>query len=126
MTWGRDSIDEMGSVSLQVVAKNASDQDRLNEAVRGKIHRAFMTAALHGQLRGGNRENGLAQSIAEDRLDANRDGRIQRSELSGQFPGGEQLFNRFDENKDGVLDKVELEAARGRMNRLRDFRGGRR
>ena len=65
-------------------------------------------------------------TIAEDRLDANRDGRIQRSELSGQFPGGEQLFNRFDENKDGVLDKVELEAARGRMNRLRDFRGGRR
>ena len=126
VAWGRESFDEMGSVSLQVVAKNASDQARLNEAVRGKMRRAFVTAARNGQLGGGNRESGPAQSIADDRLDANRDGRIQRSELAGQFPRGEQIFNRLDENKDGVLDKVELEAARGRMNRLRNFRGGRR
>ncbi len=126
VTWGRESFDEMGSVSLQFVAKNASDQARLNEAVRGKTRSAFMTAARNGQLGAGNRDRGQEQSIADDRLDANRDGRIQRSELAGRFPRGEQLFNRFDKNHDGVLDKVELEAARGTMNRLRNFRGGRR
>ena len=48
-----------------------------------------------------------------ERMDANGDGLIQKSELGGGF--ADRMFERLDADKDGRISKAEAEAARGGM-----------
>lgn len=42
VTWGEESTDEMGSISLRVVARNETDRSQLEAAVQGHLIRAVM------------------------------------------------------------------------------------
>ena len=57
--------------------------------------------------------------------DANGDGKIQRAELPERMR--ERMFDRFDQNEDGVIDQDEIKALRERMQARRSGarRGGR-
>lgn len=88
--WGRQSGDEMGSVSLQVVAADESQRLELQTAV-GKY---FAESITRGDL-----VSMLMQ------LDANRDGALQKDETPPRLASRFQLLDR---NKDGKLDANEL------------------
>ena len=100
VTWGTESFDEMGSVTLQVVATHAKDQDRLHQAVRAKLRDA------------------VAQSFRS------------RVRQPGEQSLSGPMFKRLDKNGDGDLDETELEAAPGPLKLLlqgyKRSRGGRR
>lgn len=121
--WGRESNDEMGNVTLQVVAQQASDQAKLNESVRGKVRQSMIGAAQRERSRPKNDEpdESSAQALIKQ-MDANKDGRIQLAEFKKQFPRAERLFNRFDKNSDGELDKSESDAARKQMKQFPNLR----
>ena len=88
--WGRESADEMGSVSLQMVAANKNEFGKLNQAIRthtAESGRNKGRGALAG--RGGN----------------NREGFLKR------------MIERFDEDGDGVLSPSEREAAQSAFER---------
>lgn len=44
-----------------------------------------------------------------ERLDADKDGKITKAEMSA---GRERMFKRLDRNRDGVIDETEIERAR--------------
>ena len=88
VAWGTESFDEMGSVTLQVVATHAKDQDRLHEAVRAKLRDA------------------VTQSFRS------------RVQQPGEQSLSGPMFKRLDKNGDGALDETELEAAPGPLKVL--------
>ncbi|MEZ6096490.1 MAG: hypothetical protein R3C03_20055 [Pirellulaceae bacterium] len=94
--WGRESNDEMGSITLQVVAANESDRPTLERAVQTKL-----VDSVRGKIRKGN---DLATLLMQ--LDQNRDGKLQLDEAPPRLSG--RAFTIGDQNKDGALDEEEL------------------
>jgi hypothetical protein len=98
--WGRESTDEMGSITLAVVAKDERDVGKLRSGTRAQ-------ATLAG--RGGGAA-GLAAPILQQigQLDLNRDGRLSSDEIPVRM---RRLLARFDANGDGDLDEAEIKSA---------------
>lgn len=92
--WGRESTDEMGSVTLQAVAVDESQRPHLESALR----RYFYASLTQGDL---------IQLLMQ--LDTNRDGGLQRSEAP---PRMADRFQLLDRNGDQKLDPSELEIIR--------------
>lgn len=82
--WGKESTDEMGSVTLQMVAKNSSDLRKLNTEI-GKHRRDAGTAAIRNRF-------------------ADRDG-------AGGGQLLKRLIAKFDKDGDGKLSPSERQAA---------------
>jgi hypothetical protein len=103
--WGRGSTDEMGSVTLMTVASRKADEPQLQGAVR----RHFIASLV-------DRENSeLSQMLMQ--LDDNDDGKLQRKEAPPRL--NSQLFQLVDQDRDGALDKSEVERALGLRKWLR-------
>ncbi len=111
IAWGRESTDEMGSITLQVVADDESQrellQDDLRKATRESLKKRIQSqsaglAALGGGAIG---KGGLVRL-----LDRNRDGKLQEQEVPEKFR--ERLFDFLDTNGDGELNSDELAAGR--------------
>lgn len=100
--WGRQSNDEMGSITLLVVAADESERPALQTAVREH----FTTTIANRFLRGRD----LGQMLIQ--LDENRDGKLQRSEAPPRLAG--RGFALLDQNRDDALDEEEL----GRLGEL--------
>jgi len=101
--WGLQSTDEMGSVTLLAVARREHDSEELQRAMR----RHLEDVATSGRaLRGieGLGADWLVRVVA--RLDANRNGRLEKSEISYRY---RRRFRKFDKNGDGDLDEQELD-----------------
>lgn len=113
--WGRESTDEMGSITLQVTAADESQSKLLLAATRFDQSRV-----------GGNAvANGIAKLL--DNLpalvkqgDANRDGRLQESEAPQRLR--DRLFDNWDADKNGELDEAELKALYQLIDALRKTR----
>jgi hypothetical protein len=88
--WGRESSDEMGSVTLQMVAADKSEFGKLNQAIR-KHTTDSRQNMRSGQFagRGGNNREGLLKRMIE----------------------------RFDKDGDGVLSPSEREQAQAAFGR---------
>ena len=88
--WGRESSDEMGSVTLQIVAADKSEFGKLNQAIR-KHTTDSRQNMRSGQFagRGGNNREGLLKRMIE----------------------------RFDKDGDGVLSPSEREQAQAAFGR---------
>jgi Ca2+-binding EF-hand superfamily protein len=66
---------------------------------------------------GGNERGQRAAAALRGRIDSNGDGKISKEEFVN---APTMLFDKFDANKDGVLDAKELEAARNAAGRWRE------
>ena len=115
--WGRESTDEMGSITLQVIAKAESQRtvlegemrDRARESIRDRI--TTKSGPLAGLARGRLGSGGLLRA-----LDHNRDGKLSENEIPQQFR--DRILEAFDSNGDRDLDTNELEIARESMRDL--------
>ena len=94
--WGRQSGDEMGSVTLQAVAVDETQRKLLERSIR-RYRISSVT------------QSGLVDLLMQ--FDTNRDERLQRAELPERLTG---RFPLLDRDHDGVLDRGEL----GRIQRL--------
>jgi hypothetical protein len=100
--WGRQSNDEMGSVTLAVVAADESQRPDLQVALR-----THFTSSIADRFTKG-KETG--QMLLQ--LDENRDGKLQKSEAPPRLSG--RVFEMLDQDSDGALDATEL----GRLREL--------
>lgn len=93
--WGRETTDEMGSITLLVVPKDEADAELLLRAVGKKnAERAIARA-----------ERAVDEQF--DTYDKNRDGKLSQEEVPRQL---RMFFARLDTNKDGSLSKEEARA----------------
>ena len=127
--WGRESNDEMGAVTVQVIAKDETDHPELQRAVSKSLTdaarknlpgslRKNLPGSLANRLR--DRFQGQGQggnSALLKRLDANKDGKLQRSEVPRFLQ--KRIFDAADTNGDDVIDADELQKARQPLERRR-------
>ncbi|MEL7500089.1 MAG: hypothetical protein AAFN77_20985 [Planctomycetota bacterium] len=92
--WGRESGDEMGSASIQVIAVDERERSKLQKSLRKYLLASVMQGDLMELLM---------------QLDTNRDGGLQPDEAPPQM---QQRFNLLDRNQDGMLAPEELEVIR--------------
>jgi len=104
--WGRESTDEMGSVTLVVVPKSEEDAQRLDEALMDGLMRSFMSRFDRGGGFGGGGFGRSRNRRGLDRFDKNKDGKIEPSELPGVLR--KRHMRRYDKNGDGVIDADEM------------------
>lgn len=90
--WGRETTDEMGSITLLLVPKDEADREVLQRAVADKTMARAIARA----------ERAVDQQF--DGLDTNRDGKLDRSELPRRM---QPFFEQLDLDKDGKLSKEE-------------------
>lgn len=115
--WGRESTDEMGSITLSGVALDEDDAARLHLSTRA--NRARLFAQLGQELRKGGVLERLPAVVKN--LDANGDGLLQESELPQRVRG--PLLLRLDENDDKILDAAEIEDLKTWLESLKVPRG---
>lgn len=87
-----------------------ADFDTLDADKDGSITRAEWDAAKSARM-------DRRQARMMDRLDTNKDGLIQQSELGGGF--ADRLFERLDADEDGRISKAEAEKMRGKFRKNR-------
>lgn len=110
ITWGRESTDEMGSVTLLVVAKDPGDHAELEQAARKLLTDSVRAGVAGGvdQIRG-NMRGWAANGRLVRLLDRNGDGQLQESEVPQRL--WRRVFDSADRNKDGVIDREEIKRA---------------
>jgi hypothetical protein len=121
IAWGRESTDEMGSVSLQMIAKNESDRPKLDELNQKRTRQAVQNrvrnqSGVLGGLGGGQLGRGGMLKL----LDRNKDGQLQSQEIPERFR--ERLLDFLDANGDETLDAQELKKGRESLDKLMDER----
>jgi hypothetical protein len=107
--WGRESTDEMGSISLMVVPAAEEDLGLLRKAVAQK-----------------NAEQAVARAekfvdAQFQNLDTNRDGKLQKDEVPARL---RPFFDRLDADRDGQLSRSEAKAIGGLAGELGGGTGG--
>lgn len=95
VTWGRESDDEMGSVTLQMVAANPQEFPKLRQEVRNHVTTATRKAGARRAAGGRNQARGQGN----------------RSQFQ------KRMLDRFDTDRNGVLSPSEREAARKALGR---------
>ena len=108
--WGRESTDEMGSVTLTVVPKEKEDAGKLNEAIRRHLRESGKEAVKRTF-----RERG--ETLKVTHYDANKDGRIQAKEIPSR--SRRAILQRFDKDGNEVIEAAELPPLRQFLMQLR-------
>jgi len=112
--WGRQSNDEMGSITLTVVATEESKRSELQDAVRDHFSKAIVERFTSGE--------GLQRMLMQ--LDEDRDGKLQMEEVPPRMSG--PIFGILDVDRDGGLDPQELQKASELLRGLRGSSQGQR
>jgi hypothetical protein len=112
ISWGRESTDEMGSITLQVVARDESQRPLLEGSVR-ELTRGALRSRIKSQMGpfsavfGSRLSSGRAtQQDLLKRLDRNQDERLQAQEIPQQIR--ERLLDFFDRDNNNELEGDEL------------------
>ncbi|MEO6596532.1 MAG: hypothetical protein ABIP94_17410 [Planctomycetota bacterium] len=104
--WGRETTDEMGSITMLVVPAFEKDIDALREAVGKKNAEKAISRATE-----------MVENQFQN-FDTNRDGKLSKDELPARL---RPFFDRLDKDKDGALSKDE---AKGIAELLGGLGGG--
>lgn len=115
--WGRESTDEMGSITLSGVAADSDDATRLTLSTKANKARIF--SQLGRELSGSGVLERLPAIVKS--LDKNADGLLQESELPQRMRGA--LLMRLDDDGNKALDSSELEHLRDWLQNLKAGRG---
>ncbi len=129
ITWGRESNDEMGAVTLAVTAvdeaqlpKLKSDmRDRAREAIRNRVrNQSGLLNAVGGLGRLGSRGNseGAGGQLLFRMFDRNKDEILQEEELPER--NRDRLLEFIDRDRNGEIDKTELEEGLKMLRRISD------
>lgn len=110
--WGRESTDEMGSITLIGVPLEADDFTRLSRAT--KVDRARIIADLGRELVNSRVASRLPQIIKS--LDKDGNGELHQSELPERMRGA--LLLRLDADGDKSLNPSELQTLRDWLETL--------
>ncbi|MBP6603499.1 MAG: hypothetical protein KA250_16910 [Verrucomicrobiales bacterium] len=115
--WGRESTDEMGSITLIGVALDADDDRRLN--LSSKAQKLKVLSQLGNELV----ETGVLERLPTilKSLDVNGDGSLQESELPARMRS--TLLQHLDKDGDNALNPTELESLKDWLTRLKTRRG---
>lgn len=118
--WGRESTDEMGSITLRVVAADEAERPQLQRAVRQMLAQSFN--GWSGGRQGVALGQMLMRRVVDRRtiqfLDANGDGKLQSAELPERIR--QPVLRAADTNGDSVVDEKELDVALKRLERFRN------
>jgi hypothetical protein len=101
--WGRESTDEMGSVTVMVTALHEPELAKLQHANR--VDQAKLAGDVLGQVIETALLNKLPQVVK--RIDANADGKLQESEIPPRVRP--RLLDRLDLDKNRELNASELQ-----------------
>jgi hypothetical protein len=115
--WGRESTDEMGSITLSGVALDPGDAAKLTLST--KANRARLFSQLGQELRNTGVLERLPAIVKS--LDANADGLLQESELPQRMRAA--LLMRLDDDGNKALDSSEIEHLRDWLQNLKAGRG---
>lgn len=110
--WGRESTDEMGSITLIGVPVEAGDYTSLNRST--KVQQAKLFAQLGKELRDTRVLDRLPKIIHF--LDKNSDGSLQEQELPERLR--KALLLRLDEDKDKTLNPSEIQTLKDWLESL--------
>lgn len=99
--WGEESTDEMGSTDLVVIADRLQDERRLALAIR----RNRLKVLKPGSTVDPAEPPSLKERAIFAKLDANRDGSLQRNEVPAAF---QKLFAVIDIDENGNVTPQEL------------------
>ena len=101
--WGLQSTDEMGSVTLLMVAKHERHTTRLKRSIRRAAQKS-----MRKSFRSSGASALMGTVISQVKmLDKNQDGKVEASEVPSRMRG---WIKRLDRNQDGVLDEAEINA----------------
>ncbi len=119
ISWGRESNDEMGSITLLTTAVNERERPELESQMRERSREA-LKSRVRGQMgslsmlsSGGRLGNGILKL-----LDRNRDGKLQESEMPER--SRDRMLEFLDRNDDGVIDQSEIDQSRDILQRFID------
>ena len=106
--WGPQSTDEMGSVTLLMVAKRERDTRRLKRMIRAAARESMSQGV-----------SGIAGAFISRimRLDKNNNGKLEASEIPSSY---KRILSRLDANRDGTIDEKELKELENSTRRRRD------
>ena len=113
ITWGEESLDEMGSVGFVAVAANTWEHDQLFALSKSKLR----------EVTGGLMKEGAEALLVANKLkqaaemDVNHDNKLSGDELP-DFVKKSRVMNLIDKNGDGALDFDELKGAKERWGQF--------
>ncbi len=116
ISWGRESTDEMGSITMLAIAKNESERvileqdlkSRTRESLRKRI--SSQVGGISGLLGRSSAGGGVLSGGLLKLLDRNRDGKLQKTEIPEKQR--DRLLDLMDSNNDDTLDQSELDIGR--------------
>ncbi|MEQ1827641.1 MAG: redoxin family protein [Pirellula sp.] len=119
VAWGRESTDEMGSITLLAIAVNEAERESLEQDLQQRT-RSGLASRIRSQLGvlGGFGGNMVLGERAIQLLDRNRNGNLEREELPARL--SERLLDLFDDNGDELISPSEMELGRQNVKRFLD------
>ena len=123
IAWGRESTDEMGSITLLAIAANESERDLLQKEIHantrlGLANRIRSQMGLFGAFGGTAIGDRLLSAMDKD-----RDGNLDRKELPAKLR--ERLLDLFDEDGDEAISQSEVKSGRENLRKFLDDNGKR-
>jgi hypothetical protein len=123
IAWGRESTDEMGSITLLAVAADESERDVLQREIyantrSGLANRIRSQMGLFGAFGGTAIGDRLLSAMDKD-----RDGNLDRKELPAKLR--ERLLDLFDEDGDEAISQSEVKSGRENLRKFLDDNGKR-
>ena len=111
--WGRESDDEMGSVTLTVVPRHRDEVHKLREAQRRHLTESAARALA----------SEMQKRLNWETYDENGDGLLQWNEVPR--PHRQRLFAEFDKNENRTIDQDEIGPLQAYLDSLKGPRGRR-
>lgn len=124
IAWGRESTDEMGSITLHAIAKNESDRPALERGIRTHLIKSIREAGSSKISSATDTPKPPARGAGDlrlllqrpglfSRLDVNKNEQLEWSEVPENFR--KRVFDYADLNHDKVIDQSEAKQLRDRL-----------